>query len=79
MQIWRLIADGAARGKYGVLAVSHDMPLLEAVAGRIVAMPDISHHTLGDDRAGGGLNLRQRSAEDPSREEQPRRDGQPMP
>ncbi|GIF77222.1 ABC transporter ATP-binding protein [Asanoa siamensis] len=42
VQIWRIILDGAARGDYGVLAVSHDMPLLDAVASRILAMEDLT-------------------------------------
>lgn len=39
--IWSIILDGTTRGDYGVLAISHDMPLLETIADRTVTMHEL--------------------------------------
>jgi peptide/nickel transport system ATP-binding protein len=41
-RVWRLLLDRARAGDIGVLAISHDLPLLEAVADRVVAFADLS-------------------------------------
>lgn len=40
-RIWRILSDGVSRGEYGILAVSHDRPLLETAADRIVAIDEL--------------------------------------
>nr|NLD40830.1 ATP-binding cassette domain-containing protein [Actinomycetales bacterium] len=42
VQIWQLLLEGARAGRYGVLAISHDGPLLEHIADRVVAMDEIN-------------------------------------
>lgn len=41
-KIWQLLLDGVQRDGYGVLAISHDRPLLDRVADRIVEMDRIN-------------------------------------
>ncbi|GAB3262985.1 ATP-binding cassette domain-containing protein [Alteromonas gracilis] len=41
VQIWELLLAGVRRGDHGVLAISHDAALLEAVADRVVALADL--------------------------------------
>lgn len=42
VQIWELVRAGVHANAYGVLAISHDMPLLEQVCHRIVTMQSIN-------------------------------------
>ena len=41
VRIWELLLARVRRGDLGVLAISHDAPLLDAVADRVVALADL--------------------------------------
>lgn len=41
-RIWRILLQGVQNGDYGILAVSHDMPLLERITDRILTMDDVN-------------------------------------
>ncbi len=41
VRIWEILLAGVRRGDHGVLAISHDAALLDAVADRVVALADL--------------------------------------